>query len=155
MNNFSANDALARFLKYPDNQDCLILVHSSIEHLLSQVMQLKDSYCWSHIVLGGEIGPALLTTPVPERRSRSLEDWLSERLFALKPGPVLCTGIDVLFEPSLNLDPLMLFRRISRVTRLVVAWPGSYRGTTLTYAVPDHKHYRIWREHSDVLVALL
>jgi hypothetical protein len=64
----------------------------------------------------------------------------------MSPGPVLCTEIDLLFEPSLELDPLPLLVDISRATRLVIAWPGSYVGGVLAYAAPEHAHYRTWRQ---------
>ena len=72
----------------------------------------------------------------------------------ISPGPVLCTNIDLLFEPTLKLDPLRLMRDVSRVTRLVVAWPGSYVDNVLAYAVPDHSHYRTWRK-PEVLIKVL
>ena len=66
------------------------------------------------------------------------------RLGEEAPGPVLCTEIDLLFEPSLGLDPLALFRQVSRETALVVAWPGGWDGGGLTYATPEYGHYRAW-----------
>ena len=71
-----------------------------------------------------------------------MASWLGQ----MAPGPVSCTDIDLLFEPTLELDPLGLLRDVSRVTRLVVAWPGSYADDVLAYAVPDHSHYRTWRK---------
>ena len=64
----------------------------------------------------------------------------------ISSGPVLCTNIDWLFEPTLKLDPLRLMRDVSRGTRLVVTWPGSYVDDVLAYAVPDHSYYRTWRK---------
>lgn len=69
-------------------------------------------------------------------------------------GPVLCTDTDLLFEPALGLDPLALLRQASRMTRLVVTWPGTYRDGILTYAVPRHGHYRAWQRPDVTIVAL-
>jgi hypothetical protein len=60
------------------------------------------------------------------------------------PGPLLCTGIDLLFEPSLKLNPLHIFLDASRTTSLVIAWPGTCEEGKLTYAVPSHAHNRTW-----------
>jgi hypothetical protein len=79
--------------------------------------------------------------------------WTKTRLGDLSPGPVLCTDIDLLFEPSLSLNPLRLFKDAGRITRLIVAWPGTYRDDVLSYAVPDHAHYRTWRNPKIPIVA--
>ncbi|MCP4537842.1 MAG: BREX-3 system P-loop-containing protein BrxF [Chloroflexi bacterium] len=70
---------------------------------------------------------------------------MKARLSEMAPGPVLCTETDLLFEPTLKLDPLRLMRDASKVIRLVVAWSGSYTEDVLAYAVPKHGHYRTWR----------
>jgi len=97
--------------------------------------------------VGRELSAALLSEP-PRRRSAAARRWIETRLREIASthaGAVLCTEIDLLFEPTLQLDPLKLLRDASRVTRIVVAWPGSYASDVLAYAVPEHKHYRTWR----------
>lgn len=79
---------------------------------------------------------------------------MKTHLREMSPDPVLCTNIDLLFEPTLKLDPLRLMRDVSRVTRLVVTWPGSYVDSVLAYAVPDHSHYRIWRKPEVFIMVL-
>ena len=54
----------------------------------------------------------------------------------------------------LKLNPLGLLRHASRVTQLVVTWPGSYLGDVLAYAVPDHSYYRTWRKPEVPIVVL-
>ncbi len=60
------------------------------------------------------------------------------------PGPVICTDIDLLFDPTLALDPLRLLRDSSRSAVLIVLWPGAVADGVLDYAVPAHAHYRTW-----------
>jgi len=60
----------------------------------------------------------------------------------------------LLFDPALELDTLRLLCDVSRVARMVVTWPGSYRDDVLAYAVPDHSHYRTWRRPEVSIVAL-
>lgn len=79
---------------------------------------------------------------------------MKTHLREMSPGPILCTNVDLLFEPTLKLDPLRLMRDASRVTRLVVTWPGSYGDGVLAYAVPDHGHYRTWRKPEVFIKAL-
>jgi len=54
--------------------------------------------------------------------------------------------IDILFEPTLALDPLHLLRETSRLRPLIVLWPGAFVKGVLAYASADpaHAHYRTW-----------
>ena len=99
---------------------------------------------WQAISIGGELSAYLVVSSEIDR-SRASREWLLDELRKRSPGPVVCTDVDLLFHPSLNLDPLVLFRQASRHTKLVVLWPGSYSNGVLSYAVPEHKHYRFWK----------
>jgi len=78
------------------------------------------------------------------RTGRDVEELLIERISA--PGPtILLTDISLLFDPCWQLDPLRVFRTLARYRPIVVAWPGEWDGNTLSYAVPEHEHYRTWR----------
>jgi hypothetical protein len=90
------------------------------------------------------LSTSLLSISVSER-SRFSQKWLVDTLTLRQKGPVLCTGPDLLFDPSLEIDPLTLFRQAARITQLIVLWPGEYSANILSYAVPEHHHYRTWR----------
>jgi hypothetical protein len=122
---------------------CLLLVHPGIRRLEEAANELLSLHAWPHLSVGRELSAVLLSER-PQLRSRTADLWMRTRLGETAPGPVLCTEIDLLFEPMLELDPLRLIRDISRRTRLVVTWPGSYLDDVLAYAVPDHGHYRTW-----------
>jgi len=85
---------------------------------------LLSVYDWPRLSVGRELCPVLLSETL-QRRSRAVRQWMKTHLGNISSGPVLCTNIDLLFEPTLKLDPLRLMRDVSRVTRLVVTWPGS------------------------------
>lgn len=55
---------------------------------------------------------------------------------------VLVDHIELLFDPSLRLNPLSSLRMLSRHRVVVAAWPGSTDGVYLTYALPGHPEYR-------------
>ena len=63
---------------------------------------------------------------------------------------VVVDNIGILFDQSLQLDPLGLLEDVSRSTVLVVSWPGTItwneNGTVhaLSHAVPEHDEYRIY-----------
>ncbi len=132
---------------------CLLLVHPEIRRLEDAADELLSTYGWPHLSLGRELSTVLLSQ-TPQRRPREARQWMKARLGEISPGPVLCTEIDLLFDSTLELDPLSLMRDVSRVSRMVVTWPGSYRRDVLAYAVSDHSHYRTWRKPEVPIVVL-
>lgn len=67
---------------------------------------------------------------------------------------LLVDNIELLFDPSLQLDPLRALKVASRHRSLVVAWPGAIEGGDLTYAEPGYPEYRRYepRELADIVV---
>ena len=119
-----------------------LIVEREIVKLERLLPQLPET--WQVIKIGGELSAFLLVSSEADR-SRTSRGWLLDELRNRSPGPVVCADVDLLFHPSLNLDPLVLFRQASRHTKLVVMWPGTYSKGVLSYAVPEHNHYRFWK----------
>ncbi len=132
---------------------CVVLVDSDVCRLQSHVEELGRTKGWPILSLGRMLAEAILSAS-PRQRSVGAQRVLRALLRESKPGPVVCTDIDLLFEPTLRLDPLRLLREASRETDLVVAWPGSYSGSVLAYAASEHSHYRTWR-NPELQVCLL
>ncbi|MCX7708137.1 MAG: BREX-3 system P-loop-containing protein BrxF [Anaerolineae bacterium] len=84
--------------------------------------------------------------------SRRLLDFPSRQRPALAPTiladllsgqePALLHYIELLFEPTLQLDPLRALKAASRSRTLLVLWPGTFEGGNLTYAEPGYPEYR-------------
>ena len=142
---------IAEFLR--TSHTCLIFVSSEIRRLQDTTNELLATFAWPHIPLGREISAALLPE-TPQRWSHVVQRCMRARMREFSPGPVLISGIDILFEPTLSLDPLRLFCDLGRTTRLAVTWPGSYQHDVLAYAVPEHSHYRTWRKPEVYIVDL-
>ena len=126
-----------------DQYDCRILCHPKfqvIEKIIEHLKQDKNTV----VELNLKLSELLLTIPMIDR-SRVTEKWVTDYLASFKPGPVICSHSDLLFEPHLNIDPLALFRQAARITRLVVLWLGDFTENELYYAIPEHNHYRVWR----------
>ena len=145
--------SIADFMATPGLPPCLLLVHPEIGRLARAMDGLSAEYEWPRLSIGRELCTVLLSE-LPQRRPRTARLWIKTRLRQMAPGPVLCTGVDLLFEPMLALDPLQTLCDASRLTRLVVAWPGSYIDDVLAYAVPDHGYYRTWRRPQVPIVVL-
>ncbi len=51
-------------------------------------------------------------------------------------------NIELLFHAALEIDPLRLFKNISRDKTLIVAWNGLIKDNYLIYAAPGHPDYK-------------
>lgn len=61
-----------------------------------------------------------------------------------KDDLLLLDNIEILFDRTLQLDPLDLLKRQAQVRRVVAVWPGELHDGRLTYAVsghPEHQNY--------------
>lgn len=146
-------NSIATFLDESAHQGCLLLVHPDIGTLEKAAAELEEAYRWPRLSVSGQLAAALLSEP-PSQRPRLAQRWMEDRLSQMAHGPVLCTEIDLLFHPDLKLDPLMLLRHASRITKIVATWPGSFVHDVLSYAVPEHARYRVFRRPG-VLVQVL
>ncbi len=124
---------------------CTLFVESDIHRLHECQESFLQSHPERYLAIGRGLSQALLDVPLQER-TRAAREWLETTIKEKAPGPVFCADTDILFEPSLQLDPLAFFRQISRVAPVVVFWAGKYENGVLSYAVPEHGHYRVWRK---------
>lgn len=122
--------------------DCLLLVHPYIQILEKLSTEIQGPGV-SHLNISKELSTSLMAVSASER-SRFSQKWLIDTLTKFQNAPVLCTGPDLLFDPSLKIDPMSLIRQAARIKPVIVLWPGEYSAKTLSYAVPEHHHYRTW-----------
>lgn len=64
-------------------------------------------------------------------------------------------NIELLFEPTLHQDPLVLLQGLSRNRSLIAAWPGIYdeASQVLTYAEPGHPEYRRYQRPEVIVMS--
>ena len=98
--------AIEAFLNTPSYRPCLFIVSADARCLAAAVEAIASDYACLEI--GSGLCRALLDV-MPRQRPVNAQQWVQARLADLRPGPVLCTTIDLLFEPALQLDPLHLF----------------------------------------------
>ncbi len=125
----------------------VVVVDKKIEALGRFLVLLPPDY--QVISIGRELS-VYLSVPNEIDQSRMTLQWLDDRLREKAPGPIVCHDIDLLFHPSLKIDPLALFRKVGRFTKLIVLWPGEYKDGVLSYAQPEHHHYRFWKNLEDI-----
>ncbi len=74
-------------------------------------------------------------------RARSVQRLL-DAIVGRTAALVLLDHLEVLFDVSLKIDPLVMLQRLSRQRTIVAAWSGRVEEQHLIYAVPDHPEYR-------------
>jgi hypothetical protein len=89
------------------------------------------------------------------KRQRALKvaKTLDEILISCAGPIVLLDNTEILFDFSLQIDPLRLLQELSRNKVIVATWNGSNQGDHMTYAVPDHPEYRRYKIHDFLVVS--
>lgn len=112
---------------------------------------------WPVTNLGLELAQRMLEVPVQQRPARAL-DTIRGLLDELDSDVACLDNIELLFEPSLQLDPLGLLQSLSRQKTLVVAWPGSIAGDEdsprLVHAERPHPEHREYSARGLVLLSV-
>ena len=57
-------------------------------------------------------------------------------------APVLLDNLEILFDKTLQQDPLRLLKGVSRNRSVLASWNGTFAGGRLSYAETDHPEYR-------------
>jgi hypothetical protein len=76
-----------------------------------------------------------------KQRSQHTPNILDEIIEGIQP-PVILDNTEILFDKTLNLDPLRLLLSMSRKRVITASWNGSFTGGRLFYAEPGHHEYR-------------
>lgn len=107
------------------------------------------------INLNIELSKRLLDLAKKERPAR-VNKLVQDIVADCQEDVVILTRIELLFEPSLQVDVIQLLKSISRNRNIVAVWPGRMSSETLSYANPGHREYRIYQrtETGAVIVEL-
>lgn len=76
-----------------------------------------------------------------KRRANEVEELFNNLIANQTAGPLLLDRIQVLFEPSLQLDVLRCLKTASKYRPLIVNWPGDFDGKVLTFSRPGKPDY--------------
>jgi DNA polymerase III delta prime subunit len=88
------------------------------------------------------------------QRSRQVGRLLKE-VIAAAPGEVaLLDNLEILFDTSLEVEPLRLLQVSSRNRTVVASWSGSYVDGTLTYAEPGHSEFVQFKQVDAIVVTV-
>ncbi len=87
-----------------------------------------------------ELSSRLLEYSIKQRPLKVAE--IMADLIEALPSPVFLDKLDILFEPSLQIDPLALLQSFSRSKTIIAFWSGSLKDDKLCYAEPGYPEYR-------------
>ena len=105
---------------------------------------LSSRYSVQSISIGKQLCQRLITESTQIYASSTVQV-ITELIDETSSYPILCKDIDLLFEPVFQIDPFALFMQVSKNKELIVLWPGDYYNNILSYASPEHTHYRTWK----------
>jgi hypothetical protein len=105
----------------------------------------------SPVTVGAQAAAALLEFSEHQRPQR-IASVVADIVDARPEPVVLLDDIELLFDPSLETDPLQLLQRLSRNRMIVATWPGRYVGNVLTYADSGHPEHRAYRTPNVVVI---
>ncbi len=97
----------------------------------------------STIFLSEIISEKLLSLSQSKRKS-AVEDLVEELIETIDSPYVILKRIHVLFEPSLEIDPLKLLIRLAKYKNLIVFWPGVCVPEGLSISNPGQKDYHFY-----------
>ncbi|MCU0809425.1 MAG: BREX-3 system P-loop-containing protein BrxF [Thiobacillaceae bacterium] len=92
----------------------------------------------SHLNIGSALGSRLAAIPQRQRHLQAspiLRELADEHT---KGDLLLVDNIELLFDHSLQLDPLGLLKQLAHTRRVVAVWPGELCNGRLTYAEMGH-----------------
>ena len=88
-----------------------------------------------------ELSKFLLDIPVKKRGIEAAR--ILQQIIDAQNAPlVLLDNLEILFDPSLNLNPLTCLKQLSRHRVIVASWTGQVSDGYLLYAEPGHPEFR-------------
>ena len=116
---------------------------SGKSRLLAQLSERRDTPVLN---VGAGLGRQLHAIPSTRRHLQAadlLKDMADE---VARHGLLLLDNIELLFDRTLQLNPLDLLKRHAHAGRVIAVWPGQLRENRLSYATtghPEHQDYGI------------
>lgn len=109
----------------------------------------------AHILnVGSELGRRLASIPMRQRHLQA--DTMLRELAdqSVKGDLLLMDNIELLFDMSLQLNPLDLLKRHAHSKRVVAVWPGELVQDRLTYAGMGHPEHRDYAKEGLVVLEI-
>jgi hypothetical protein len=92
--------------------------------------------------VGAKLAHRLATLPASDRGFSTNEHLREITNSVRSETPLLLDNLEVLFEPSLKINPFDLIKRLAHSRPVIAVWPGELRDDRLVYAHMGHPEYR-------------
>lgn len=133
------------------NSKLILLVGPSRSGKTQLLRQLGAKLDIELLNVGLELGRRLAAMP-NNKRSFSAGESLREIAHnGRTDAPLLLDNLELLFAPSLQINPVDLLKRLANSNRVVAVWPGELRGDRLVYADMNHPEHRDYSRDGVVL----
>lgn len=101
--------------------------------------------------VGMKLGLRLAATPVSDRGFSTNESLRDVADGVRNDVPLLLDNLEVLFEPSLRINPLNVIKLLAHSRLVIAAWPGELRNDRLIYAGMGHPEHRDYTRNGVVI----
>jgi len=136
------------------NSKLILLVGPSRSGKTQLLCQLGAKLNIEPLNVGLELGRRLAATPNSKRSFAAGELLRKIADRERTEDPLLLDNLELLFEPSLQINPLDLVRRLAHSKRVVAVWPGELRGDRLVYADMSHPEHRDYSRDGVVVLTI-
>ena len=99
---------------------------------------------YTAIDLNAAISERLIAVAKRER-AREVALTTSEIVSNIEGDTGLVSGLEILFDRNLAVDPFRLLASCAKTKTLLVCWPEEVSESGISYAVPSHPEYRRYR----------
>ena len=121
-------------------QKLILLVGKSGSGKTKIIQEISEDFAAPMINVNLEISYRLLDLPV-DKRASTLSKLFSEVIKNSESDIVLLDNIEILFDKSLQQNPLALLLTNSKNKAMIAAWNGKIESGRLIYAKPEHHEY--------------
>lgn len=129
----------------------LIILVNCVDSSKQEIMDfLKEDRDVKPVNLNLQLSSSLLEYSIKQRPLKVAE--ITAEMIEALSSPVLFDKLDILFEPSLQTDPLALLQSLSRSKTIIAFWSGSLKDKKLYYAEPGYPEYRSYHVQDFVAI---
>lgn len=121
-------------------QKLILLVGKSGSGKTGILKKISNKFSVPMINVNLEMSSRLLEVPV-EKRASNLSRLFSSLLSDTGSDMVLLDNMEILFDKSLQQNPLSLLQNNAKNRVVMAAWNGAIENRRLTYARPEHHEF--------------
>lgn len=139
-------------LSVPDLFSLKSSVFSALNDISDQASKLIFVSCDESYELDTDTPTIFLSEIISERllplshvkRASKVEDLVLDLIDSYKSNCLILKRIHILFEPSIEIDPLKLLAGLAKHKALIVFWPGDCKPEGLNFSNPGRSDYHFY-----------